>query len=82
MIVCQGETLAQADLPLEKSVAPPVPAFEDGTVAPLKELLTETERKAILAALGHTGNNRAEAAKLLGIHRTGLYQKMKKHGIA
>ena len=82
MIVCQGETLELADLPIEKTAAPPVSAFSDGTVAPLKQLLTETERQAILRALEHTGNNRAEAAKLLGIHRTGLYQKMKKHGIA
>jgi transcriptional regulator with PAS, ATPase and Fis domain len=82
MIVCRGDAITRADLPLEKSVAPAVPALTDGAIPSLKQLLQETERQAILAALEHTGNNRAEAAKLLGIHRTGLYQKMKKHGIA
>jgi transcriptional regulator with PAS, ATPase and Fis domain len=82
MIVCQGESIERSDLPLEKIAAPPAPAFSDGAVPSLKTLLDETERQAILAALAHTGNNRAEAAKMLGIHRTGLYQKMKKHGIS
>jgi transcriptional regulator with PAS, ATPase and Fis domain len=82
MIVCQGESIERSDLPLEKIAAPQAPAFSDGAVPSLKTLLDETERQAILAALAHTGNNRAEAAKMLGIHRTGLYQKMKKHGIS
>jgi transcriptional regulator with PAS, ATPase and Fis domain len=82
MIVCQDDSITRSDLPLEKSVAPAVPAFTDGEIPSLKQLLQETERQAILAALEHSGNNRAEAAKILGIHRTGLYQKMKKHGIA
>lgn len=83
MIVCQGDTIERADLPLEKTTAAPVRRpFSSDTPAPLKQLLTETERQAILAALDHTGNNRAEAAKMLGIHRTGLYQKMRKHGIS
>jgi transcriptional regulator with PAS, ATPase and Fis domain len=82
LIVCPGDALTRADLPFEKSVAPAVPVFTEGETPSLKQLLQETERQAILAALQHTGNNRAEAAKILGIHRTGLYQKMKKHGIA
>ena len=81
MIVCQGEALTRADLPFEKKVTPAVPAFSGGAIPPLKQLLEETERQAILAVLEHTDNNRVAAAKLLGIHRTGLYQKMKKHGI-
>jgi len=28
-----------------------------------------------------TANNKARAASLLGIHRTLLYKKMKKHGV-
>jgi len=82
MIVCQGDVIERADLPLEKGVPAPVPSFSEDALPSLKQLLKETERQAILAALEHTGNNRAEAAKILGIHRTGLYQKMKKHGIA
>ena len=81
MIVCRGDAITRSDLPLEKSMAPAVPVFTDGALPSLKQQLQETERQAILAALAHTGNNRAEAAKILGIHRTGLYQKMKRHGI-
>jgi len=82
MIVCQGDAIERADLPLEKNVTPAVPSFTEGKIPSLKKVLQETERQAILAALEHTGNNRVEAARILGIHRTGLYQKMKKHGIA
>ena len=40
-----------------------------------------TEMEAILKALATTNNNKTEAAKLLGIHRTLLYKKMKKYQI-
>ncbi|MFH2128878.1 MAG: sigma 54-interacting transcriptional regulator [bacterium] len=48
----------------------------------IREINAEAETKAILAALENTGNNKSQAARLLGIHRTQLYKKMKKHGIA
>jgi transcriptional regulator with PAS, ATPase and Fis domain len=82
MIVCQGDSIERADLPLEKSKAPQIYASSVDTIAPLKQVLEETEQRTIIQALTHTGNNRAEAAKLLDIHRTGLYQKMKKYGIS
>ncbi|MFO8113497.1 MAG: sigma-54-dependent Fis family transcriptional regulator [Desulfosalsimonadaceae bacterium] len=47
----------------------------------LREILESTEKKAIESALKKTGNNRKKAAELLGIHRSGLYQKMNKYGI-
>jgi transcriptional regulator with PAS, ATPase and Fis domain len=47
----------------------------------LRESLREMEREKILEALRKTNNNRLKAAKLLGIHRSGLYQKLKKYGI-
>ena len=34
------------------------------------------EREAVLQALKMAKGNKAKAAKLLGIHRTGLYQKL------
>jgi transcriptional regulator with PAS, ATPase and Fis domain len=42
----------------------------------LREALKETERDAVLQALNMAKGNKAKAAKLLGIHRTGLYQKL------
>ncbi|MEW6351650.1 MAG: sigma 54-interacting transcriptional regulator [Thermodesulfobacteriota bacterium] len=47
----------------------------------LAQMLDKAERDAIRFALVHAGNNKVKAAKLLGIHRTLLYKKMKKHGL-
>ena len=47
----------------------------------LSGLLGDTERQAILKALEAAGGNKSEAAKILGIHRSGFYQKMRKYKI-
>ena len=51
-------------------------------VSPIREVQADAEKKAIVAALEQTGNNKVQAASLLGIHRTLLYKKMKKHGVS
>lgn len=48
---------------------------------PLRQEMASAEKQAIEQALKYTGGNRTEAAKLLGIHRTGLQKKLKKHAI-
>jgi transcriptional regulator with PAS, ATPase and Fis domain len=82
MIVCRGgEGRIEIDnLPMSVTVkqageTPRPPASS------LKTLIENAEREAILQALDATGNNRNTAAALLKIHRTGLYQKMKKYHI-
>lgn len=47
----------------------------------LDEVLAEAERQALRRALELTDNNKAKAARLLGIHRTVLYKKMTKYRI-
>ncbi len=47
----------------------------------LKEILDNAEKAAIESALRKTNNNRKKAAELLGIHRSGLYQKISRYGI-
>lgn len=47
----------------------------------LKESLEYAEREAIVRALDAAGNNKLEAAKLLGISKSGLYQKLDKYGL-
>ncbi len=42
----------------------------------LRLAVQEAERDAVLQALTMAKGNKAKAAKLLGIHRTGLYQKL------
>ncbi len=44
--------------------------------------LDDRERHAILQALAQTHGNKLKAAKMLGIHRPTLYNKMKRYGIA
>ncbi|UMZ72770.1 sigma 54-interacting transcriptional regulator [Natranaerofaba carboxydovora] len=45
----------------------------------LEEVIAKAEKDAILNALNNTRNNRTKAAKILGIHRTSLYEKLRKH---
>ena len=48
----------------------------------LSDYLKDAETYAIKKALAEAGNNKTEAAKILGIHRTLLYRKMKLLDIA
>jgi DNA-binding NtrC family response regulator len=50
----------------------------DGT---LPEAVARLEAAMIRRALERSGGNRAEAARLLGIHRQLLYEKLRQHGI-
>jgi len=47
----------------------------------LKESLDDYEKQLILNALARNDNNYVRAANKLGIHRSSLYNKMKKYGI-
>ena len=47
----------------------------------LAGMMGDAERQAILKALEAAGGNKSEAAKILGIHRSGFYQKMRKYNI-
>jgi len=49
---------------------------DETSIEPLSEVVERVERKAILNALQQTGNNKSKAAKLLGIERKTLYNKM------
>ncbi len=44
----------------------------------LKDLRATSERDAVLHAIKVSNNNKNQAARILGIHRTALYKKMKK----
>ena len=58
------------------------PGFDDNPYPrPLKEEVAAAEIRAIKRALEYTEGNRAQAAKLLNIHRTGLYQKLRQYNL-
>lgn len=82
LIVSRGETVTLNDLPPVVRDGVEMPEERNQPLPMLKQTMAVAEKKAIIRALEMTANNRAAAAKMLGIHRTGLYQKMKKHGMA
>ncbi len=47
----------------------------------LDQIIAQSEIKAIKKALAEVNGNKTEAAELLGIHRTSLYQKINRHDI-
>jgi transcriptional regulator with PAS, ATPase and Fis domain len=59
----------------------PAPGPAGGTVRTLREAGAAAEKDAILAALRLTQGHRARAAKVLGISRKSLWEKMRQHGI-
>jgi PAS domain S-box-containing protein len=79
MSTLDGDTIKLQDLPFY--VYRSHRKFPDDRSSPLKDVQTRTEKEAILYALKETDNNKARAAKMLGIHRTLLYKKMKKNEI-
>jgi two-component system response regulator AtoC len=82
MIVSKGNIIYQEDLPVlirnyaTENSKPGVVSYQ-GT---LHQILDEAEKGAILETLRKTGGNKAKAAKILGIHRSSLYGKLKHVG--
>ncbi len=74
-----GDVIKLTDLPLTLKKLSATP--DAAGVVPIREVQADAEKSAIVAALKKTANNKARAASLLGIHRTLLYKKMKKHGV-
>ncbi len=73
----EGHCVDACDLPFYLS-RPTLSSLKSGQWD-LGAVVAEAEREALRKALELTGNNKAKAAKLLGIHRTVLYKKMTKY---
>ncbi|MFI5077661.1 MAG: sigma 54-interacting transcriptional regulator, partial [Vicinamibacteria bacterium] len=89
LILTRGSEITAADLEFTRrpnAVAPAAPAAAplaratDGA-RPLGERLQEQERTAIVAAIDAAQGNIAHAARALGINRSTLYYRMRKHGL-
>jgi len=74
-VVCSGSIIQLADLGLPLRTEPPNKAT--GPLASLEEV----ERRHVAAVLSHTGGNVSQSARILGIDRVTLYNKMKKWGL-
>ncbi|HDR13910.1 MAG TPA: PAS domain-containing protein [Desulfobacteraceae bacterium] len=76
----EGDIIRLTDLPFhichrrKNSTAPGVRS--------IRAAQKNAEVEAIVGALKKTRNNKAQAARLLGIHRTHLYKKIRKYGIS
>jgi DNA-binding NtrC family response regulator len=73
-VVASGPVIQLADLGLPTRSEP---APRPGTLASLEEV----ERRHVSAVLAHTGGNVSQSARILGIDRVTLYNKMKKWGL-
>ncbi|PTX61846.1 transcriptional regulator [Melghirimyces profundicolus] len=96
-LVCmaEGEEIRPQDLPPNfwgggnasrpDQAAPPSPMdlVDDGSdlLTKVKRVAMERERASILRTLAEVGGNKAAAARQLGIHRSTLYEKLKKYGL-
>ncbi len=81
-ILVRGRLILADDL----RPAPPSPVAAPADSSPdhpmsLKDLVAETERRAIQHALEQTGWNRTQAARLLGISRRQLFDKIQQYGL-
>jgi transcriptional regulator with PAS, ATPase and Fis domain len=76
----EGETIHLQDLPFHlyrgRKTVP------RKSKASLRETRMRVERESIRYALAANRYNKAQAANMLGIHRTLLYKKMKKYGLS
>ena len=75
----EGKTIRVADLPFY--VPRGQRRNEPRRPASLREMQSRSEREAIWAALKEADFQKAGAARILGIHRTLLYKKMKKYDL-
>ncbi len=72
-----GDTIKIEHLPGRMTKYQKTPSVGD-----LNKILNDIEKQSIIKALETTDGNKSRAAKILGINRSGLYQKLKKHGIS
>jgi Nif-specific regulatory protein len=95
MILARGQPLAAAHLDFGRraaqplatamtgsgpvAVPPPAHSADDGKS--LAERLLDSERKEIIAAVEKSRGNIASAARILGINRSTLYYRLRKHGL-
>ncbi len=75
---------ANAPAPVVASISGPVPVVAPAPVEEgksLAERLLDSERKEIISAVEKSRGNIASAARTLGINRSTLYYRLRKHGL-
>jgi len=84
VVMSEGETLSAEDIPYEIRTGARAGDLRETTAIPVEdELMTlkDLERLHIGRVMAHTGGNKKEAARILGIDRSTLYAKLKAYGL-
>ncbi|SDT87191.1 sigma-54-dependent transcriptional regulator [Desulfobacula phenolica] len=83
VILCSGDTITPSDLPSHVRQTKPFTLDLDGIPegVGLAETLAAVEKRMIQRAMKLSGNVQTKAAKLLGIGKSGLNQKLKKFNL-
>jgi DNA-binding NtrC family response regulator len=76
-VVAQGPVLQLHDLGMGTNGAKGEASARPGPLGSLEDM----ERRHVAAVLAHTGGNVSQSARILGIDRVTLYNKMKRYGI-
>ncbi|MEW5735302.1 MAG: sigma 54-interacting transcriptional regulator [Thermodesulfobacteriota bacterium] len=81
LIICQGGEVEMRHLPLYLQKDAPRIREQAPAEGQARDAVQKAERDALVEALRKHNGNRGEAAKALGMDRTTLWRKMKRHGI-
>ncbi|GAB6192830.1 sigma-54-dependent transcriptional regulator [Desulfocastanea catecholica] len=76
-VLSRGPEITPADLPTELNQH----AIQQESDLNLSQQLATVEKNCLKKALSHSGGNRTEAARLLGISRKNLWEKLKSYGL-
>jgi DNA-binding NtrC family response regulator len=77
VVLCRSDVVGLEDLPAELREG-----ASGGVAVAAPGTLREMERRRVLEALRDANGNKKKAAVALGIHRSTLYDKMRRHGLA
>ncbi len=81
-VLLETESVIQASsLPERLNEARESATRQDRETVPRSRTLAAIEREALADALAISGNNVAKAARALGINRSTLYRKLRRHGL-
>jgi PAS domain S-box-containing protein len=77
----EGSVLPEHLPPMMRRAVGKIEAVNGEKKQELAGIMEDAEKQAIYKALDAAGGNRSKAAKILGIHRSGFYQKLAKYQI-
>ena len=76
MILATTPEIMPHDLPMASETAPGAPSREEASGS-----IKDAEKKMLVETLRQHGGNKIQTAKALGIQRSSLYSKLRKHGL-